>query len=140
VSRREKDPRDLLIDAAMRMADLEDRIRGLTREMRSAGCESSPPCWAEDRSEAWKRPEGDLPDDYCDACVRSTILRRERHVLKMRRGSKKESVLRAAARFRGSIWGACAGPSPGSRGVNGDHVNAGGTACNPPSLSVTTSP
>lgn len=117
-----RDVRARLIDAALRYAENEDAIRDRTARMREARCESTLPCWVADAREAWKDHEAAIPDDYCEACQRSTILARERHALKRMRGARKEGVLRAAADFKGSIYGACqAGPAAGSGVINADH-------------------
>ena len=134
--RREKDVRDRLIDAAMRFCSNEQAIRSLTKRMHASACEDSPPCWAADETLAWKDPQAEMPEDYCDACVRSTILRRERHALKLGRGAKKETLLRRAGEFKGSIYGACAGPVVGSGVITRDQ-NLGGVPCaNHPSSQI----
>jgi hypothetical protein len=138
--KRAKDVRDKLIEAAVRFAENELAIKGLTKRMRAERCATSPPCWARDPEMSWRFPGMDLPDDYCDACVASTILRRKRHEHKVARASRRESLIRATTLWRGSIYGACsAGPAAGSGGVNRDQ-NTGGPPCSSsPSTSVSSS-
>jgi hypothetical protein len=135
--KRDRDVRDRLIAATLAFASNEQGIRSLTKRMHASACATSPPCWASDDDKAWADPRAELPEKYCDACVRSTILRRERHALKVLRGARKETLLREASRFKGSIYGACAGPVAGSGGVNRDHDTGGPPCSNHPSTSTT---
>jgi hypothetical protein len=124
-----------LIVAALRYSVNEHSIRTLTRQIHQSRCQNSPACWAQAGTEAWRDPQAETPETYCDDCVRSTILARERHGLKLQRGGRRETLLRAAAVFQGSNYAASAGPSPGSGGVSREVT--GGRPCIHPSIATT---
>jgi len=132
------DVRDRLIDAAMRYASNELDIRALTKRMHASQCQASPPCWVQDEAAAWRDPKAQIPESYCDECVRSTILCRERHDLRLRRGKRREMLLRRAEDFKGSIYGAFkAEPVAGSGGANRDHITGGHACTTHPSTATT---
>lgn len=136
---RERDVRDRLLDASLRWAENELAIRSLSTQIKAADCKSSPPCWVQDARESLKDPGAEIPEEYCEECVRSTILARERHALKRQRLARRAAVLRAAAGFRGSIYGACqAGPAPGSGEVNRVPQHGGQPCSIPPMIQAST--
>lgn len=98
--RRQQDPRDRLIDAALALERLQVQIRDLTRRMKSHRC-SRPddPCWA------YGEP-GEVEETYCAACQKTAALARERFLLRRQRAARRASLFRAAHAFRGTIYGA----------------------------------
>ncbi len=101
----ELDVRDRLIDAALRVAETEEAISALTRQLRSRPCvrpvegPGALPCWR--LALGW----GDgVAVVSCAACAANRAMVAERRRLRRGLGARRGALRRAATAFRGSLW------------------------------------